>query len=82
MEPGLYAGDILVVNLSDRQPSDGEVFVLNYEGTVLIRRLIRDAGSWWLYAGSAEQRRFPRKQYINSECRIIGRVVYRLSEEI
>lgn len=82
MEPGLYAGDILVVNLSDRQPHDGEVFVLAYEGTVLIRRLVRDAGRWWLCSDSAAQRRFPRKRYANSECSIIGRVVYRLSEKI
>lgn len=82
MEPGLYAGDILVVNLSDRQPRDGEVFVLAYEGTVLIRRLLRDAGRWWLCSDSAAQRRFPRKRYANSECSIIGRVVYRLSEKI
>jgi phage repressor protein C with HTH and peptisase S24 domain len=82
MEPSLYAGDILVVNLSDRQPRDGEVFVLAYEGTVLIRRLLRDAGRWWLCSDSAAQRRFPRKRYANSECSIIGRVVYRLSEKI
>lgn len=82
MEPGLYAGDILIVNLSDRQPYDGEVFVLAYEGTVLIRRLLRDAGRWWLCSDSAAQRRFPRKRYANSECSIIGRVIYRLSEKI
>jgi phage repressor protein C with HTH and peptisase S24 domain len=82
MEPGLYAGDILVVNLSDRQPHDGEVFVLAYEGIVLVRRLVRDAGKWWLCSDSAEQRRFPRKRYANSECSLIGRVVYRLSEKI
>jgi phage repressor protein C with HTH and peptisase S24 domain len=82
MEPGLYAGDVLVVNLSDRQPHDGEVFVLAYEGTVLIRRLLRDAGRWWLCSDSAAQRRFPRKRYADSECSIIGRVVYKLSEKI
>lgn len=82
MEPGLYAGDILVVNLADRQPSDGKVFVLAYEETVLTRRLIRDEGSWWLFSDSAEQRRFPRKQYSTDQCSIIGRVVYRLSEQI
>jgi phage repressor protein C with HTH and peptisase S24 domain len=82
MEPGLYAGDILVVNLADRQPSDGEVFVLAYEDTVLTRRLIRDAGGWWLCSDSSEQRRFPRKQYSADQCSVIGRVVYRLSERI
>lgn len=82
MEPGLYAGDILIINLSDSQPHDGEVFVLAYEGTVLIRRLLRDAGHWWLCSDSAAQRRFPRKRYASSDCIILGRVVYRLSEKI
>jgi hypothetical protein len=82
MEPGVYAGDILVVNLSDREPHDGEVFVLAYEGKVLLRRLVRDAGRWWLCSDSAEQRRFPRKHYSSSECSIIGRIVYRLSERV
>jgi phage repressor protein C with HTH and peptisase S24 domain len=82
MEPGLYAGDILIVNLADKQLGDGTVFVLAYEGTVLIRRLMRDAGSWWLCSDCSEQRLFPRKQYLTDQCSIIGRVVYRLSERI
>ena len=82
MVPGLYAGDILIVNLADRQPGDGEVFVLAYEGTVLVRRLVRDAGSWWLCSDNSEQRRFPRKQHSSDQCRIIGRVVYKFSKRI
>ena len=82
MEPGLYAGDILVVNLADRQASDGEVFVLAYEGTVLTRRLLRDAASWWICADNSEQRRFPRKHYSTDQCSMIGRVVCKLSARI
>lgn len=82
MEPGLYAGDTLIVNLADKQLDDGTVFVLAYEGTVLIRRLMRDAGSWWLCSDCSDQRRFPRKQYSTDQCSIIGRVVYRLGERI
>jgi len=82
MEPGLYAGDILIVNLADKQLGDGTVFVCAYEGMVLIRRLMRDAGSWWLCSDCSEQRRFPRKQYLSDQCNIIGRVVYKLSARI
>jgi len=82
MEPGLYAGDILIVNLADKELSDGNVFVFAYEGAVLIRRLVRDAGSWWLCSDCSKQRRFPRKQYSIDHCSIIGRVVYRLSEVV
>lgn len=82
MAPGPYGGDTLIINLADKKPSDGEVFALNYEGTVLIRRLIRDARHWWLSSDNADQRRFRRKKYAGAGCEIIGRVVYRLSETI
>lgn len=82
MEPGLYAGDTLIVNLADKQLGDGTVFVFAYEGTVLIRRLMRDAGSWWLCSDCSEQRRFPRKHYSTDQSSIIGRVVYRFSDRI
>ena len=82
MAPALYAGDTVVVNLADTQPRDGEVFVVNYEGTVLIRRLVRNAHAWWLCADSADQRRFRRKQYTGAQCAIVGRLVYKLSEKI
>lgn len=82
MEPGLCAGDTLIVNTMDRAPSDGAVFVFAYEETVLIRRLLRDAGSWWLCSDSVAQQRFPRKRYLIESCHMIGRVVYRLSERV
>lgn len=82
MAPALYAGDTFVVNLADTRPRDGEVFVVNYEGTVLIRRLVRDARAWWLCADSNDQRRFRRKQYTEAQCAILGRLVYKLSEKI
>ena len=82
MAPGLYAGDTLIVNLAETRPHDGEVFVFNYEGTVLVRRLIRDAGAWWLSSDNSDQRRFQRKQYSGVECSVIGRVVYKLSEKV
>jgi phage repressor protein C with HTH and peptisase S24 domain len=82
MEPSLYAGDTVVVNTDDRQPEDGEVFAVSYEGECVIRRLVRDSGCWWLSADSVDQRRFQRKRYADSECSIIGRVIYKQSEVI
>ena len=82
MAPSLYDGDTLIVNLADKKLGDGEVFVLNYEGTVLIRRLLRDAGHWWVCSDNADQRRFQRKKYASAACEIIGRIIYRLSERI
>jgi phage repressor protein C with HTH and peptisase S24 domain len=82
MVPALYGGDTLIVNLADRQPSDGDVFVISYEGEGLVKRLMRDVGAWWLCADSSDQRRYQRKQYSSLECSLIGRVVYKLSENV
>jgi phage repressor protein C with HTH and peptisase S24 domain len=82
MAPSLYVGDTAIVDLTDTQPKDGEVFVVHYEGMVLIRRLVRDASAWWLCADSTDQRRFRRQQCTGPQCAIIGRIVYRLSENI
>lgn len=82
MEPGLYNGDTVIVNTADKDPKDGDVFVVNYESETIIKRLIRDTGSWWLSSDNPDQRRFPRKECTDSLCKIIGRVVHKQSERI
>lgn len=82
MEPGLYDGDTVVINTSDTEPIDGEVFVVNYENETVIKRLIRDSGRWWLSSDNSDQRRFPRKECNSELCSIIGRVVHKQSEKI
>ncbi|TWI65388.1 peptidase S24-like protein [Pseudoduganella lurida] len=82
MEPRLYRGDLVVVNTGDKQPADGQVFAVNYEGEAVVKRLSRDAGHWWLTSDNADQRRFPRKLCDGVSCLIVGRVVLKKSENI
>ncbi|MCZ2498154.1 S24 family peptidase [Xylophilus sp. Kf1] len=82
MEPTLFAGDVVVVNTADREPRDGKVYAVNYEGESVIKRLQRDGGSWWLTSDNADQRRHPRKEWVDGNALIIGRVVHRQSEEM
>ena len=82
MEPGLYDGDTVIVNMADIEPIDGKVFVVNYEGEIVIKRLIRDAGLWWLSSDNPDQRKYPRKECSKHLCSIIGRVVHKQSEQI
>lgn len=82
MEPTLFAGDVVVVNTADREPRDGKVYAVNYEGESVIKRLQRDGGSWWLTSDNADQRRHPRKEWLDGNALIIGRVVHRQSEEM
>lgn len=82
MAPTLSQGDLVILHTGDVRLVDGRVFAVNYEGRLVIRRLFRDAGAWWLNCDNTDARHFPRKQFSNKHCFIIGRAVYRQSEAI
>lgn len=82
MEPALYDGDVIVVNTRDTKLVDGAVYVVNYEGEAVVKRMVRDAGQWWLASDNADQRKYHRKHCKGAECIVIGRVVRKESTHI
>lgn len=81
MEPGLYDGDTVVVNTEQGEPMDGRVFAANYEGELVIKRLIRDEGKWWLASDNPDKRLYPRK-VCHEGVFLIGQIVHKQSERI
>lgn len=81
MEPGLFDGDVVLINTLATEPKDGVVFAVNYEGQPVIKRLVRDAGQWWLCSDNPNQALYPRKVY-DAHSSIVGQVVHKQSEEI
>ena len=81
MEPGIYDGDTVVINTADTTPKDGAVFAANYEGELVVKRLVRDAGQWWLASDHPDQRRYPRK-VCDERVFLLGRIVHKQSEHI
>lgn len=81
MEPALYDGDLIVINTAQTEPSDGCVFAVNYEGEVVVKRLKRDQGEWWIASDNPNKQRFPDKK-LDEHAYTIGKVVYRQSEVI
>lgn len=81
MEPSLWDGDLVVVNLADTKPYDGDVYAVSYEGEPGVKRLRRDAGEWWLASDNADQRKFSPKR-CTEDVEILGRVIYKQSERI
>ena len=71
----------MIVNTAQTQPKDGVVFAVNYEGEMVIKRLIRDDGQWWLSSDNPDQRRYPRK-VCHEGVKLIGEVVHKQSERI
>ena len=82
METSLHDGDIIVVNTADKTLVDGVVYAINYEGEVVVKRMQRDAGMWWLTSDNADQRKYHRKACKGAECIVIGRVVKKESTHI
>jgi phage repressor protein C with HTH and peptisase S24 domain len=82
MEPRMHSGDTVVVNTADTEIKDGLVYAVNYEGESVIKRLVRDAGDWWLVSDNSDQRKFGRKLCRGGECLIVGRVVRLETENI
>ena len=81
MIPSLYEGDLIVINTEQTQPKQGLPFLVSYEGEVVVKRMVRDDGLWWLTSDNPDQRRYPRTK-CNGETQIIGEVVYRQTERI
>jgi phage repressor protein C with HTH and peptisase S24 domain len=82
MEPRLYEDDIVIINTADTKPVDGEVYVINYDGEAVIKRMSRDAGSWWLMSDNPDQIKYHRKSVHGNECVIVGRVIKKESTRI
>lgn len=81
MIPSLFDGDLIVINTEQKQPKQGVAFLVSFEGEVVVKRLVRDDGQWWLTSDNPDQRRYPRVK-CNGGTEIIGEVVYRQTEQI
>ncbi len=81
MENTLFDRDLVVFNTADTEPSDGEVYAVNYDGEPIIKRLVKDAGQWWLDSDNQDKVRFPRKVFTSTSS-IVGRVILKQSERI
>ncbi|WP_229519936.1 XRE family transcriptional regulator [Massilia oculi] len=82
METALHDGDVIVVNTADKKLVDGVVYAINYEGEVVVKRVQRDAGMWWLTSDNADKQKYHRKACKGAECIVIGRVVRKESTHI
>jgi len=82
MEPALYDGDTVVVNTADKTLVSGSVYVVNYEGEAVVKRLLRDAGQWWLTSDNLDQRKYHRQLCKGADCIVIGKVIRKESSHI
>lgn len=82
MEPNLHDGDTIIVNTADKNLVSGLVYVVNYEGEAIVKRMLRDAGRWWLISDNADQKKYHRQLCQGEECIVIGKVIRKESTHI
>lgn len=81
MKPTINEADLVVLNAKSARPEEGQVFAVNYEGRLLLRRTFRDLGQWWLTCDYQDPQRYPRKQHAERNP-LLGKVVHRQSEYV
>lgn len=81
MEPTLYEDDMVVYNTADTALRDDAVFVINFAGEAVVKRLIQEGPHWWMHSDNPDQKRYPRV-LCDENCLLIGRVVHRQSERL
>jgi phage repressor protein C with HTH and peptisase S24 domain len=81
METSLYDDDLVVINAADTRMVDGEVYAVNYEGELVIKRMIRQGSDWILSSDNLDKRKYSDK-LCHENCIVIGRVIYKQSERI
>jgi phage repressor protein C with HTH and peptisase S24 domain len=81
MEPTLYDGDVVVINVDARDLVEGEVFMIRLDDEPVVARLFKAGGSWWAHFDNPDQRRHPRRQ-LPQDTEILGRAVHRQSDRL
>ena len=81
MQKSMPDGDTVLVNTDAQEPREDKVFAALYDGEMVIKRLRREDGAWWLISDNDDQVRFAPKR-CDASCRLVGQVVLKMSETI
>lgn len=73
MWPLMIEGDVVVINIADTKPINGELYALNFDGEAVVKQLIYEGRQWYLNSMNPN---FKRTMVREGECVVIGRVVY------
>jgi len=82
MAPRLHEGDVVVVNAGDTALQDGAVYLINYRGEAIIKRLALDLGRWFMTSDNSAGKHYPRLEFDHPDCVLLGRVIVLASERI
>lgn len=79
MEKTLYENDWILIDLTSKEPRDSKIFVVNFGGEAVIKRLTRDLGRWWLTSDNPDPQYY-RRECQGDDCIIVGQAILKHSE--
>lgn len=82
MSPSLKDGDVVLVNTADTERKDSAVYLINYQGDVVIKRLTLDFGRWHLSSDNTNRKQYQRQELDEDTCIVIGRIILMASERL
>ncbi|BFO04030.1 hypothetical protein KNHN1_24080 [Pseudomonas guariconensis] len=81
MWPTINDRDVLLVDRSQLDPIDGQVFVLAHSETAIVKRLVKNAlGGWIIRSDNEDRADYPDRFFSRSDAnehRVIGKVIWR-----
>lgn len=78
MSPTLNDGDMVMINMADRDVLSGEVYALITDDGLRVKRLQRRTdGKIWMLSDNPDQRQFPAEPIESETAAVIGRIVWR-----
>lgn len=80
MESALFDGDYVLIDLANKTLQHGSVYQLVVDGQMLIKRLRKRGGLWWITSDNAAYSKYD--QPLENENQVLGRVVHKSSHNI
>jgi len=76
MHPTISDGDAILVDISDKTPKDGKLFVITYDGDLIAKRLMELDGTWYAKSDNDADPKWrkPRKLDPSRGIEIAGRI--------
>lgn len=76
MEPRIRDGDAILFDMSDTAPKDDNIYIVNYDGHVMAKRLQKLGKDWFLVSENRENPKWRKPVLINFDdgFSIVGRV--------
>lgn len=81
MEPRYSSGDVVLIDMSDREPRHGKVFALVGDEGLRIKQLRRGPAGWEMHSFNPDQSKYPPEPIVSDNYAVIGRVRWHAGDE-